>query len=113
MDGIYPGISGTASGNGVNAVFTVGVASGVVNTVEVTNSGNLYKIGDTITIDSSTFGGASDLVLTVTILNPEPMVYGSYNKTIQRDTSGDVILTAIQGGMLYVTPNITEAEVTP
>ena len=51
---IYPGISGTSSGNGVNAIFTVGVAGGVVNTVEVTNSGKLYEIEDTITIDSYT-----------------------------------------------------------
>jgi hypothetical protein len=79
--------------------------------VEVTNPGNLYKINDTITIDASAFGGApgNDLVLTVTILNAEPMVYGDYNKTIQKKVNGNLVLVAITNAGLYISENITQA----
>jgi hypothetical protein len=111
-DGIYPGISAeSTSGNGVNAVFTVGVTGDVVNTVSISTPGKLYKINDTITINSSSFGGTTNLVLTVTILNEEPMVYGYYNKTIQRAYNETPILTAIvpgEGYYTYITEYITQ-----
>jgi hypothetical protein len=111
-NGIHPGVTASStSGDGIGAVFTIGVADGDVNTVEVTNPGNLYKINDTITIDASEFGGApgNDLVLTVTLLNAEPMVYGDYNKTIQKKVNGNLVLVAITNDGLYTSEGITQA----
>ena len=68
--------------------FEVTVASSLVSNIGITNSGKLYEVNDTITIASGSFGGTTDLVLTVTELQPAPMVYGNYNKTIQRRFDG-------------------------
>jgi hypothetical protein len=48
--------------------------------------------------------------LTVDTIGEPPMVYGSYNKTIQRRFDGTPILTALDNsGSLYTTPSITGA----
>jgi hypothetical protein len=65
-------------------------------------------VGDTITLSPSAFGGGSPLVLTVETISPEPMVYGYYNKTIQRDSDNTNRLTALVSGNLYITQYITE-----
>ena len=108
-DGVYTGITPTTSGVGANAVFTVTVASSFVSNVEATTLGFLYLSGDTITIASGSFGGTSNLVLTLDSVG-SPMVYGDYNKTIQKRMDGTLILTALDNnGDLYVTPSITGA----
>ena len=108
-DGVYTGITPTTSGVGANAVFTVTVTSSLVSNVEATTLGFLYLSGDTITIASGSFGGGDNLVLTLDSVG-SPMVYGDYNKTIQKRMDGTLILTALDNsGSLYVTPSITGA----
>ena len=107
-DGIYSGITGITSGLGINAVFEIEVSSDSVSVVNITNSGNNYQVGDTITISSTSFGGTENLVLTVDALNAEPMVYGNYNKTIQKDFNGNNTLIAIANGNWYITEFITQ-----
>jgi len=109
-DGVYTGVTGTSSGAGVNSVFTVTVASSFVSDVEASTIGKLYLTGDTITIASGSFGGTSDLILTVDTIGEPPMVYGDYNKTIQKRMDGTLILTALDNsGSLYISPSITGA----
>lgn len=105
-DGVYTGITGTTSGTGVNSVFTVTVTSSIVSDVEASTIGTLYQIGDTITIASSSFGGASDLVLTVTQIGPTPVVYTTANSNIIRNYNGDLKLTYI--GTSFGIVGITE-----
>jgi hypothetical protein len=109
VDGVYSNILGTSPKEGVDASFIITVSGDFVSNVEIgDNSGKLYQVGDTITINQSEFGGSEDLVLVVTILNATPMVYEYYNKTIQRDFNGNPILVAIANGNLYTSENITE-----
>lgn len=109
-DGVYTGVTGTSSGAGVNSVFSIAVTSTLVSNVETSTIGKLYLTGDTITIASGSFGGTSDLVLTVDTIGDQPMVYEYYNKTIQRRFDGTPILTALDNnGSLYISQQITEA----
>ena len=109
-DGVYTDVTGTSSGAGVNSVFTIAVASTLVSNVEASTIGKLYLTGDTITIASGSFGGTTDLVLTVDTIGDQPMVYGDYNKTIQKRMDGTLILTALDNnGQWYISSAITEA----
>ena len=107
-DGLYSNITGTTSGLGINAVFEIEVSSDSVSLVNITNGGKNYQVGDKITINSSLFGGAEDLILTIDALNAIPMVYDGYNKTIQKDFNGNNTLVAIANGNLYITEYITQ-----
>ena len=108
--GVYAGLTGAASGSGVNALFTVNVVGGFVDTVDITQVGKLYLINDTVTIESTSFGGDTDLVLTVSDLYDTPMVYEGYNKTIQKRFDGTPILTALDNsGNWYISQYITES----
>jgi hypothetical protein len=108
-DGVYPDLTGSTGGFGSGSVFEVTVASSLVSNIAITNSGNLYEVNDTITITSGSFGGTTDLVLTVTELQSAPMVYGNYNKTIQRRFDGTIVLTALDdNNQFYITQAITE-----
>ncbi len=111
-DGTYTAVSGSTSGIGFNTIFDVVVTNDLVDTVTITNAGKLYEINDTITIPSGSFGGDTDLVLTVTDTSATPDVYGNYNKTIQRAADGNAVLTAIlpgEGYYPFITSNITQA----
>ena len=111
-DGVYTNITPTStSGVGVNAMFDIIVSSDLVDTVTTTNAGKLYQVDDTITIASASFGGDTDLVLTVTDTSYRPEVYASYNKTIQRASDGYAVLTVIrpsEGYYPFTTPDITQ-----
>jgi hypothetical protein len=108
-DGVYPDLTGSTGGFGSGSVFEVTVASSLVSNIAITNSGNLYQINDTITIVSGSFGGTTDLVLTVTELQSAPMVYGDYNKTIQKRFDGTIVLTALDdNNQFYISQQITE-----
>ena len=62
-------LSGTTNGNGINAQFTITIASGALGTITITTVGQGYSAGDLITIPGTAFTGgatpANDLVLTV------------------------------------------------
>jgi hypothetical protein len=108
-DGVYPNLTGSTAGFGSGSVFEVTVASSLVSNIGITNSGKLYEVNDTITIASGSFGGTTDLVLTVTELQSAPMVYGTYNKTIQRRFDGTIVLTALDdSNQFYISQQITE-----
>ena len=108
-DGVYPDLTGSTGGLGSGSVFEVTVASSLVSNIAITNSGKLYQVDDTITIASGSFGGTTDLVLTVTELQSAPMVYGNYNKTIQRRFDGTIVLTALDNSnQFYISQQITE-----
>jgi hypothetical protein len=108
-DGVYPDLTGSTGGFGSGSVFEVTVASSLVSNIGITNSGKLYEVNDTITIASGSFGGTTDLVLTVTELQSAPMVYGNYNKTIQRRFDGTIVLTALDdSNQFYISQHITE-----
>ena len=94
-DGVYTGVTGTSSGAGVNSVFTITVASTLVSNVEASTIGRLYLTSDTITIASGSFGGTSDLVLTVDQVSPTPVVYTTANSNIVKNFNGDLKLTYI------------------
>lgn len=73
-DTTYTGVTGTTSGDGVDATFQVTILANT-NTYVVTpaNLGSGYAVGDTITILGTAVGGATtanDITLTVTALNP-------------------------------------------
>lgn len=112
-DGTYNGVTQTStSGIGVEAEFQIIVVNNVVTTVNITNGGKLYKENDTITISSGSFGGNSDLVLTEDGLSLLPEVYKNYNKTIQRASDGNAVLSAIlpgEGYFTYINQYITQA----
>jgi hypothetical protein len=112
-DGVYTNITPTStSGIGFDTMFDIIVSSDLVDTVTITNAGKLYEINDTITIPSGSFGGDTDLVLTVTDTSYRPEVYANYNKTVQRAADGNAVLIAIlpgEGYYPYITPNITQA----
>jgi hypothetical protein len=60
------------STDGQNATFNVTVSGGIVADVVINNSGRLYAIGDTLTIDGSQIGGVSgadDVVITIDSIN--------------------------------------------
>jgi hypothetical protein len=108
-NGTYTNVTGTTSGIGVNATFTIDVTGSFVETVTITNIGKLYELNDTITIASGSFGGETDLVLTVSGLNATPMVYETYNKTIQRRFDGTPMLSSLNdSGQWYVSQYINE-----
>jgi hypothetical protein len=67
--GVYPNISLTG-GQGSGATATITVASGVVSAVTLTNGGNFYAVGDSLTAASSSIGGTgSGFSVTVAAVN--------------------------------------------
>jgi len=68
-DNIWTYVTGTTSGSGKYATFTIEVVAGAVNSIYVEKVGTLYNVNDTITILGSQIGGVDgvdDVVITVT-----------------------------------------------
>jgi hypothetical protein len=67
--GVYPNITLTG-GQGSGATATITVAGGVVSAVTLTNPGNFYAVGDSLTTASSNIGGTgSGFSVTVAAVN--------------------------------------------
>jgi hypothetical protein len=67
--GVYPNITLTG-GQGSGATATITVAGGVVSAVTLTNPGNFYAVGDSLTTASSNIGGTgSGFSVTVASVN--------------------------------------------
>lgn len=66
IDGEYTNITGTTSGSGTGAKFTVTKTDGVYSS-ELTSAGTGYAVGDTITLPGTGLGGtaANNLIVTV------------------------------------------------
>ena len=69
--GIYRNITGTTSGSGTGATFTISVSDAGVASLDVTEGGKDYALNDTITLAASNFGSnaTDDIVLTVSSIN--------------------------------------------
>jgi hypothetical protein len=67
--GVYPNVSLTG-GQGSGATATITISGGVVSTVTLTNPGNFYAVGDSLTAASSSIGGTgSGFSVTVSAVN--------------------------------------------
>ena len=67
--GVYPNVALTG-GQGSGATATITVAGGVVTSVSLTNPGNFYTVGDSLTTASSNIGGTgSGFSVTVSAVN--------------------------------------------
>jgi hypothetical protein len=67
--GVYPNTTLTG-GNGSGATATITVAGGVVSSVVLTNGGNFYAVGNSLTTASSNIGGTgSGFSVTVSAVN--------------------------------------------
>jgi hypothetical protein len=67
--GVYPNITLTG-GQGSGATATITVAGGVVSAVTLTNPGNFYAVGDSLTTASSNIGGTgAGFSVTVSAVN--------------------------------------------
>lgn len=60
-------LTGTTSGNGTGAEFSINIASGAINSVTITDQGQGYNTGDTILILGTEFTGGSSPANDVTI----------------------------------------------
>ena len=69
--GVYRNTTGTTSGSGTGATFTVSVSDAGVASIDVTEGGKDYALTDTITLAASNFGSGAtdDIVLSVSNIN--------------------------------------------
>jgi hypothetical protein len=72
--GVFSGLSGSSSGDGIGAVFVVTTATTEsITSIAVNTIGSGYEVGETITIPSQSFtgavGGGTDLVITLASSN--------------------------------------------
>jgi len=67
--GVYPNVTLTG-GQGSGATATITVAGGVVSSVALTNGGNFYSVGNSLTAASSDIGGTgSGFSVTISAVN--------------------------------------------
>ena len=80
LDQTYESVTGTTSGSGTGAIFKV-EASGGLYTITVSDGGQNYKVGDTITILGTSVGGTvtNNIVLTIGSITPTLKQYPAYN----------------------------------
>jgi hypothetical protein len=110
-DSSYGNVGGTTNGIGVNALFQIDVVSGSVINVSVNNSGNLYVIGDTITILGSQIGGTDgvdNVIITVSIVSQTPSVYELYTCNIFKNSNLTNRLSYYDGSDVLTIKNINE-----
>jgi hypothetical protein len=79
---------GATGGSGINSYFDVQVSSGVVSQVIISASGIGFSVNDTLTIASASFGGETDLTLTVLSVSGTPSVYEDYSCNIFKNSNG-------------------------
>jgi len=137
---IYTSISPvkqSAPNNGYGVTFDIVVTDGVVSNVSVSNFGDLFKVGDIITVTPEQIGGAShSLVITVTetvaqscptsmFYDGESFVYTDrllfidynnnlWSKIVRIDVTGSASLVAISDGTdsgLYLTGLVNYGDV--
>lgn len=87
--GVYTGVS-PLSGGGSGATFDIEVQAAspsgfFVTNVTINSPGKNYHILDQIIIASASFGGLTDLTITVNGVTPIPMLYSETNCVIARD----------------------------
>jgi hypothetical protein len=110
-DSSYGNVGGTTNGIGVNALFQIDVVSGSVINVSVNNSGNLYVIGNTITILGSQIGGTDgvdNVIITVSSVSQTPSVYELYTCNIFKNSNLTNRLSYYDGSDVLTIKNINE-----
>jgi hypothetical protein len=98
-------------GTGSNAEFSVTVTGGFVTNVTLTNPGFKYLVSDVLTINGETVGGTNgldDITITVTAISATPSVYGNYQSTIFKNSSGNNRLSYYDGDDVLTIKGITE-----
>ena len=108
-DGVYAAVAQkSTTGSGVGATFTITVVSGAA-TATVSNVGNGYAVGNTVTVDGGDIGGASS---TNDITIPITAVYQStagtfsnrvYRLSIQEAGSNTDFFPDLQGNVAHDT----------
>jgi hypothetical protein len=108
-DGVYAAVAQkSTTGSGVGATFTITVVSGAATAV-VSNVGNGYAVGNTVTVDGGDIGGASS---TNDITIPITAVYQStagtfsnrvYRLSIQEAGSNTDFFPDLQGNVAHDT----------
>jgi len=87
----YAGVTGSGTSSGYGASFDIIVSGGTVSSVLLNGIGDLYKPGDTISINASNFGGTSSQSITITVdsvrgaSSPTSMYYLGENQFICLD----------------------------
>ena len=115
-DGTYTNvIQSSTSANGIGAEFTVDIGGGSVTAVTITVSGNSYQVSEILTISGGTFGGGSDLTITVTSISDTPLVYTTTTCTISTASNSNPVITTINGNdlSLYVSTDIDKSLISP
>ena len=56
-DNTYTGLTGSTNGIGINATFDIVVSSGSISNITINSVGELYSVGDTVTISGYFIGG--------------------------------------------------------
>jgi hypothetical protein len=91
VDDTYAAVTGSGTGSGYGASFDIIVSGGTVSSVLLNGIGDLYKPGDTISINASNFGGTSSQSITITVdsvrgaSSPTSMYYLGENQFICLD----------------------------
>lgn len=110
-DSLYTDIGGTTNALGVNGTFNIDVSGGTVTGVTINNAGKLYVTGNTITILGTSIGGATpddNVVITVTGVNPNPSVYGTYTCQLFERQGGVKRLSFYDNNDILTITNINE-----
>lgn len=87
----YTGVTGSGTSSGYGASFDIIVSGGTVSSVLLNGTGDLYKPGDTISINASNFGGTSSQSITITVdsvrgaSSPTSMYYLGENQFVCLD----------------------------
>ena len=121
VDGLYTEMEGDTNGEGVDAVFNIGVSGGIVISVSPFTpiTGYRYQIGDTITISGTDIGGVTGVIdgfssdavgksgTTGSYLNVIASGGAGENATFDIDVAGDVVTDIYlnNGGSAYSVNN--------
>jgi hypothetical protein len=89
-DNSYGNVGGVTDGSGVNALFQIDVVSGSAVNVSISNTGELYNTGNTVTILGTSIGGVTGVI--TTFLNDGiglTGATGSYDNIFAQGTGGE------------------------
>ena len=105
----------TTSGSGINATFTITTTSATTCTIDVTNSGSGYAVGDTITIDAAELGGGSTGPIITLVADDlyATSTYGSTQFELHPSEQTNLILNILMySGIIIRDPSIVQTAAT-
>lgn len=113
VDDTYTGLTGSTTGIGYDASFDIIVTGGTVSSVLVNDMGDLYKVGDTISISADRFGGSASQHITITVndikstASPTSLYYEGADQFVYMDRF--VFIDTIYG---FLSPKIVRVNLT-